>query len=146
MTAAQFKMGTWPAEKALRVNSGGMESNLAVGFRWQRRVGGVKGGLTLSAPRSVINFAMDVVQKVGDPVAKRGKLGGKKQVWRCERCSLDLVVPFNASGPPCPTCASQTIPMLQPLMRNGRVVTELPSTTEIRNYVIRQLNALSSHS
>lgn len=94
----------------------------------------------------VIDFAMDVVQKAGHPVAKRGKLGGKKQVWRCERCSLDLVLPFTASEPPCPTCASQTIPMLRPLMRNGRFVAELPSTTEIRNYVIRQLNALSSHS
>jgi nicotinate phosphoribosyltransferase len=93
----------------------------------------------------VIDFAMDIVQKAGEPVAKRGKLGGKKQVWRCERCSIDLVLPYNASGPPCPTCASQTIPMLQPLMRNGKVVVKLPTTTEIRKYVIEQLNEVSSH-
>ena len=94
----------------------------------------------------VIDFAMDIVQKAGKPVAKRGKLGGKKQVWRCERCSIDTVLPFNASGPSCPTCAARMVPMLQPLIRHGTVVAELPTTTEIRNYVLKQLEGVSSHS
>ena len=94
----------------------------------------------------VIDFAMDIVQKNGKPVAKRGKLGGKKQVWRCEHCLTDLVLPFNAPEPQCPTCTSHTIPMLKPLLRNGNVVATLPTPIEIRDYVIRQLNIIQSHS
>src|SRR3989441_13105615 len=35
---------------------------------------------------------MDIVEKEGKPVAKRGKLGGKKEVWRCDKCLLDYVL------------------------------------------------------
>lgn len=94
----------------------------------------------------VIDFAMDIVQKNGKPVAKRGKLGGKKQVWRCEHCLTDLVLPSNTPEPQCPTCTSQMIPMLKPLLRNGNVVATLPTPIEIRDYVIRQLNIIQSHS
>ena len=33
-----------------------------------------------------IDFAMDIVEKEGRPVAKRGKFGGRKFAFRCESC------------------------------------------------------------
>ncbi|UCB61508.1 MAG: nicotinate phosphoribosyltransferase, partial [Candidatus Bathyarchaeota archaeon] len=38
-----------------------------------------------------VDFAMDIVEMKGKPVAKRGKLSGKKQVWRCPHCLTDVV-------------------------------------------------------
>jgi len=86
-----------------------------------------------------IDFAMDIVEKRGKPCAKRGKIGGKKQVWRCQKCLIDLLQSSEKSHPPCPKCGSETIPMLLPLVKNGRVVAKLPRPRDIREYVLRQL-------
>jgi nicotinate phosphoribosyltransferase len=40
-----------------------------------------------------IDFALDIVEINGRPVAKRGKLGGRKLVWRCRKCLEDVVLP-----------------------------------------------------
>ena len=93
-----------------------------------------------SAP--VIDFAMDVVEREGKLVAKRGKLGGKKQLWRCERCLIDIVLPDKGKAPTCPRCGFEMGPMLRPLIRNGKIVAELPDPKEIREYVLRQLEKL----
>jgi nicotinate phosphoribosyltransferase len=86
-----------------------------------------------------IDFAMDIIEKQGNPCAKRGKIGGKKQVWRCEKCMIEILQPFEKSQPPCPKCGGKTFPMLLPLVKNGRIVTKLPKPKDIRNYVLRQL-------
>jgi nicotinate phosphoribosyltransferase len=86
-----------------------------------------------------IDFAMDIVEKQGKPCAKRGKIGGKKQVWRCPLCLIDILQPFKQRQPVCPECGGKTIPMLLPLIKNGRIVAKLPKPKDIRNYVIRQL-------
>ena len=91
----------------------------------------------------VVDFAMDIVEVEGKPAAKRGKLSGKKQVWRCPKCLVDVVLPFDASMPKCPHCGGQTEQMLKPLVENGKIVAELPSPKEIRNYVLSQLKKLT---
>ncbi|RLI46130.1 nicotinate phosphoribosyltransferase [Candidatus Bathyarchaeota archaeon] len=90
-----------------------------------------------------IDFAMDIVELEGKLVAKRGKLGGKKQVWRCPRCLVDTVLPFKSAQPSCVECGGKTQPMLKPLIENGRIVAELPKPGEIRRYVLEQLERLS---
>jgi len=89
-----------------------------------------------------IDFAMDIVEKQGKPCAKRGKIGGKKQVWRCHRCFIDILQPFKKSQPSCPKCDGKTTPMLLPLVKNGRIVTKLPRPKDIRNYVLGQLEKI----
>ncbi len=49
-----------------------------------------------------IDFAMDIVEIDGKLCAKRGKMGGRKQVWRCQKCLSDLVLPFEKPQPKCP--------------------------------------------
>ncbi|HDI07072.1 MAG TPA: nicotinate phosphoribosyltransferase [Candidatus Bathyarchaeota archaeon] len=90
-----------------------------------------------------IDFAMDIVEIDGRLCAKRGKMGGRKQVWRCQRCLTDTVLPFDAKQPSCPNCGGKTEPMLKPLIKNGKIVAELPEPKEIRRYVLEQLEKLT---
>jgi len=91
-----------------------------------------------------VNFAMDIIGLEGRLVAKRGKLGGKKQVWRCPECLVDAVLPFDLPKPECPVCGGETEPMLKPLIKRGKIVAELPEPKEIRRYVLGQMGKLSS--
>jgi len=90
-----------------------------------------------------INFAMDIVELEGKLSAKRGKLSGKKQVWRCPKCLTDTVLTFQSSRPECPRCKSETEPMLKPLVKDGRIAGKLPKASEIREYVLKQVEKLS---
>jgi len=91
-----------------------------------------------------VDFAMDIIELEGRLVAKRGKLGGKKQVWRCPECLVDTVLPFDSPKPECPECGGETEPMLKPLIKGGKIVAELPEPKEIRRYVLEQIGKLSS--
>jgi len=90
-----------------------------------------------------IDFAMDIVEVEGRLCAKRGKLGGKKQVWRCPNCMIDIVKLSKDQKPKCPKCNNETEPMLKPIVLNGKIATKLPSADEIRNYVLKQLEKIS---
>lgn len=90
-----------------------------------------------------VNFAMDIVQAEGTPCAKRGKLGGRKEVWRCPECLVDIVLPSSDPQPKCPKCHRSTELLLKPLVRRGEIVAELPKPREIRKHVLSQLARLS---
>ena len=90
-----------------------------------------------------VNFAMDIVQINGTPCAKRGKLGGRKEVWRCQECLVDIVLPSNDPRPRCPKCQGKTERLLKPLVKKGRIVARMPKPREIRKYVLSQLARLS---
>lgn len=90
-----------------------------------------------------IDFAMDIVELDGKLCAKRGKMGGRKQIWRCQKCLADLVLPFDQPQPKCPRCGGETEPMLKPLIKNGEIVAKLPKPKEIREYVLEQISKLN---
>jgi nicotinate phosphoribosyltransferase len=90
-----------------------------------------------------IDFAMDIVEINGKFCAKRGKMSGRKEVWRCMKCLTDIVQPLNKPQPKCPLCKGKTEPMLKPLIKNGKTVAELPTPNKIRQYVLNQLEKLS---
>jgi nicotinate phosphoribosyltransferase len=89
-----------------------------------------------------IDFAMDIVEMDGKLCAKRGKMGGRKQVWRCQKCLIDVVLPVGESQPKCPNCGSKMEEMLKPLIKEGKIVAELPEPNEIRRYVLKQLEKI----
>ena len=39
----------------------------------------------------------------------------------------------------CAVCGETTDPMLKPLIRNGKIVEEMPKPEQIRQYVLKQL-------
>jgi nicotinate phosphoribosyltransferase len=86
-----------------------------------------------------IDFAMDIVELGGKPVAKRGKLGGEKKVWRCEKCLRDVLLPVRELPPRCPSCGKKMKSLLAPLIKDGKIVGKLPSPDEIRARVLKQL-------
>jgi len=87
-----------------------------------------------------VDFAMDIVEIEGRPIAKRGKLGGRKQVFRCANCFVDIVKLSSAEPPTCPKCGGMMTALLKPFMMAGKIVTKTPSPDEIRESVLRQLD------
>jgi nicotinate phosphoribosyltransferase len=65
---------------------------------------------------SPVDFGLDIVERDGEAVAKRGKLGGAKQAYRVDG---DHVV--RPAGEPAPADAT---PLLEPLVADGEVVRE----------------------
>ena len=90
-----------------------------------------------------INFAMDIVEIDGKPIAKRGKMSGAKDIWRCESC-LHGVVTLADHEPDgqCPRCGGNLFKATKPLMRNGKIVAKIPSPQEIRESVLSVLPKL----
>lgn len=97
-------------------------------------------GTTISnAP--VLDFAMDIVEIEGEPIAKRGKPSGGKLFLRCSKCGLTEIVPEKGeTGEKC-ECGGTYENLLKPLISQGKVVRELPPPKEIRGYVLEQLRA-----
>ena len=108
--------------------------------------GGVDGfGVGTSVSNApVIDFALDIVEKEGKPVAKRGKLGGKKEVWRCENCLLDYVLFEGVPSPSCSKCGNKTKPLLVKLLESGHPTSPLPTPDQIREHVVDQLRKLTA--
>jgi len=90
-----------------------------------------------------IDFALDIVQAHGKSVAKRGKLGGRKHVWRCGDCLIEQVKLASSLAPACPKCGKKTHPLLIPLIAGGRLSEPLRGAEKIRDSVLRQLKQLS---
>ncbi len=82
---------------------------------------------------------MDIVEvEGGQPITKRGKLSGRKQVYRCENGHYHRV-PADKKLERCPVCGARVEPpLLKPLIENGEIVAELPKAREIRGYVLEQ--------
>ena len=86
-----------------------------------------------------IDFAMDIVEADGKSVAKRGKFGGRKEVWRCDKCLQEYVTLQNAPAATCTNCGGKTRRLLKKLLSRGHLANELPAPDKIRDYVIQQL-------
>lgn len=64
-----------------------------------------------------LDFALDIVELEGEPAAKRGKLDGKKQVYRTPD-GEHRIEPATSEGP------DDGEPLLEPLIRDGEIVRE----------------------
>ncbi len=96
-------------------------------------------GTAISAAKTV-DLAMDIVEMEEKPVAKRGKLGGRKEVYRCPECMKGKMMPLRAAKKSVVCdCGTRMKPMLQPLVSKGRIAAKLPKTGEIRKYVMNQM-------
>lgn len=90
----------------------------------------------------VVDFAMDIMEIEGKPMAKRGKWSGAKQVLRCEGCGNRRIVPLDFKEERCP-CGGAWEGLLKPLIAEGRVVRGLPKPKAIRGYLLGQLGSVS---
>ncbi len=99
-------------------------------------------GTSISFPPS-IDLALDIVEVDGKPFSKRGKLPGRKQVYRCSRFH-DTITPFGKKLEKCPVCGEAVEPLLKPLIMNGRIVRESVKPAKIREKVLSRLRNLPS--
>lgn len=98
-------------------------------------------GTSIAFPPS-IDLALDIVEVEGRPSSKRGKLPGRKQVYRCPSFH-DALTPMNARLDRCPVCGEETKPLLKPLIKDGRTVRNMRPPSEIRENVLKSLKKLS---
>lgn len=90
----------------------------------------------------VVNFAMDIVEIEGRPVAKRGKTSGLKQLWRCTEDGSRLIALAVGGSVACPRCGGDMEPVLMERYSDGRKPYPDPSPREIRSHVLEQLMAI----
>ncbi|HAM51547.1 MAG TPA: nicotinate phosphoribosyltransferase [Nitrospiraceae bacterium] len=88
----------------------------------------------------VVDYAMDIVEVEGKPLAKRGKWSGSKRTLRCSACGKGMIVPWNAEKYTC-ECGKPFHDILVPVCENGKYLVEMPSHREIREFVLRQLQS-----
>ena len=90
----------------------------------------------------IINFALDIVEISGKAVAKRGKLGGKKQIWRCSKCMGDVTTIDGVPPPICSSCKEEMVPLLKKVMDRGKKIMDKRKDEEIRDTVLRQISSI----
>ena len=89
----------------------------------------------------VVDFAMDIVEVEGKPLAKRGKWSGSKSVLRCRVCGRDAIVPFT-EGPGKCACGGEMADLLTPMVAGGKVTRGRVAPSEIRNTVLGSIARL----
>lgn len=89
-----------------------------------------------------IDLAFDIIEVEDKPVSKRGKMPGRKQVYRCFNCMMGALRPWGQPPPICTRCGMVMEGMLRHLLKDGKLVRELPKPKEIRSFVLRQLEKL----
>jgi nicotinate phosphoribosyltransferase len=93
----------------------------------------------------VIDFAMDIIEIDGKPLAKRGKMSGSKSILRCTRCFQDRMIPLkkkqnrSSQEPTRCACGGRTKEILLPFVRDNKILWDLPKPQAIREYVLQQL-------
>lgn len=98
-------------------------------------------GTSISNAR-VIDFAMDIVEIEGRPLAKRGKMSGAKRVLRCKDCFRDKIVPLSYGADKRCECGGILEDLLVPWFDHGRFFFEWEKPQAIREYVLDQLRYL----
>jgi len=93
---------------------------------------------TSIANAPVLSFALDIMEIDGNPIAKRGKRSGSKQVYRCRACGQSVVVPVHKPRSRC-ECGGAVEALLKPLLAKGKLVRDLPPPRTIREHVLEQL-------
>jgi len=94
---------------------------------------------TAIANAPVLNFALDIMEIEGRPMAKRGKWSGAKEVYRRRGTRETVVLPAGQRPPD----GGVWEPLLKPLVRAGRIVRDLPPPRTIRDFVLDQLASVS---
>lgn len=119
--------------------SGGIDENQILEYNHFADAYGV-GTAISNAP--VVDFSFDLVEVEGKPLAKRGKLSGSKQVYRCKSCYTSRFLPEGKDPGEC-KCGGSMEVLLQPLISSGKLKKSPPKPQAIRAYVLEQLSYYS---
>ncbi len=90
----------------------------------------------------VIDFAMDIVELDGKPLAKRGKWSGSKSVLACDRCGARKIVPYTAKGARTCACGGVFADILVSVLDHETFLVEPDAPATIRKKVMEALKIL----
>lgn len=93
---------------------------------------------TRIAGAPVVDFAFDIVEIDGRPMAKRGKEAGAKKLMRCARCFSRRNVPLRAARSRC-ACGGTMQNIHRRFMTGGRIAVKLPTVHQIRARTFAEL-------
>jgi len=93
---------------------------------------------TRIAGAPVVDFAFDIVEIDGKPMAKRGKEAGAKKLMRCTRCFSRRNVQLRAARSRC-ACGAMMKDMHRIFMAGGRIAVKLPTVHQIRARTLAEL-------
>lgn len=86
-----------------------------------------------------VDFALDIVEMDGKPLAKRGKRSGVKTWWQNRDTLESIIQPRGSSKNP----GKNWQPVLQPAIGDGKLLGKLPEPQDIRARVLKQLAKLA---
>src|SRR6266581_9194293 len=92
---------------------------------------------TSIANAPVLNFALDIMEIEGQPMAKRGKWSGAKEVYRRRGTRETVVLPTGRRPPD-----GSWEPLLKPLVKAGQIVRDLPPPRTLRDSVLDHLRSV----
>jgi nicotinate phosphoribosyltransferase len=96
---------------------------------------------TSIANAPVLSFALDIMEIEGQPMAKRGKRSGAKQVWRVPGTVDNVVLPAGKPAPVGPN-GRPAEALLKPLIAGGKLVRDLPPPRTLREHVLEQMTQI----
>ena len=89
-----------------------------------------------------LDLSMDIVEKNGKPLSKRGKFGGRKYTYRCPHC-FEMGVSLSPDDDLKCHCGSMMDMIEVPVMKDGVKVGPDRSPSEIRESVLKQVKQIS---
>jgi len=90
----------------------------------------------------VVDYAMDIMEVEGKPLAKRGKWSGSKRVLRCPKCGIGKIVPNNKDKYVC-SCGKKFEDILLPVLDKGKELIKPESPSKLRQSVLKNIKGLS---
>ncbi len=94
-----------------------------------------------SAP--VVDFAMDIVEVEGEPLAKRGKWSGSKRVLECQACGRRSIVPYRKRRKEKCSCGKELRDILVPFLDNGKSLKRPEPHIAVRKRVMENVRDLT---
>lgn len=86
----------------------------------------------------VVDFSLDIVEIEGEPIAKRGKRSGAKQLYTCKSCKNRYVRSWSKDEKNCPDCEETAEPSLEVIVKSGEIQGKLPTEKSIRKFSLTQ--------
>lgn len=121
--------------------SGGIDEDA---IRALNRVADGYGVGTWISGAPAVDFSMDIIEIDGKPVSKRGKWSGPKQVFRCTICRAGDIVPLGKARPErCPTCDAALQPLLETVVKRGRLLDAPPEVALVRERTLQNLRGFA---
>jgi len=89
-----------------------------------------------------LDLSMDIVEKMGEPVSKRGKFGGRKYAYRCPDC-LYMDASLSSGDSITCSCGCEMDMIEEKVLEGGKRTSKPRGAKEIRESVIEQLQLIS---